>query len=140
MQRARFIGILGGVAFALHLIWENVQAPLYAEHTLSWHNFFICFLGTVGDVGITVAVFVFLLVVKSFYWDTLTRQDYTVLIVLGFFIAVLIEQNALLLQAWSYTEAMPLIPYVRVGLTPVLQMTVLLPLTFFVTQRLYAKS
>jgi len=131
---------LGGVAFALHLIWENVQAPLYAEYTLSWHNFFICFLGTVGDVGITVAVFVFLLVVKSFYWDMLTRQDYTILIVLGFFIAVLIEQNALLLQAWSYTEAMPLIPYVRVGLTPVLQMTVLLPLTFFVTQRLYAKS
>jgi hypothetical protein len=87
-----------------------------------------------------VAVFVFLLVVKSFYWDTLTRQDYTILIVLGFFIAVLIEQNALLLQTWSYTEAMPLIPYVRVGLTPVLQMTVLLPLTFFVTQRLYAKS
>lgn len=47
--------------------------------------------------------------------------------------------NALLLGKWSYAPTMPLVPYLRVGLMPILQMTLLLPLSFYLAGLLNKK-
>lgn len=127
---------LAGVAFLLHLIWENAQMPLYEGFTSFAHNFPRCFIATIGDVFITLLVLGFLSLVKPHNAFTLSKKDYAALTLLGFFTALIVEQHALLLGKWGYNEFMPLIVYFQVGLTPILQMTILLPLSFFITQQI----
>lgn len=133
-MKIKYITILTIVAFLLHIIWENVQSPLYAGFQSFSLHFPMCFIGTVGDVVITLLVLAFLRLLKK---DNLqTAADFMALAIIGFIIAVIIEQHALLIGKWNYAQAMPLVPYFRVGLTPILQMTILLPLSFYLTQLL----
>ena len=62
------------------------------------------------------------------------KKDIFVLAVIGFFFALGIEWRAILFDRWSYTEAMPIIPYFQVGLAPIIQMSILLPLSFYITE------
>lgn len=128
------------IAFLLHVIWENAQGPLFQGYTSFAEHFPICFLGTVGDVAITLFVFVIIALLKNdFNWiASLKKKDIAVLAVVGLFIAVGIEWRALLFGRWAYTDAMPIIPYLKVGLLPIVQMTLLLPLSVFITGKFSA--
>lgn len=79
-----------------------------------------------GDVDITLSVLVFLWLIKK---DVARPADFLGLAIIGFIVAVVIEQHALLTGKWSYALAMPIVPILKVVLAPVLQMT-LLPPTF----------
>ena len=67
---------------------------------------------------------------------------YALMTTVGLTIAVLIQRHALATGRWEYTENMPLLPIVRVGLVPVLQMVVVPPVVCRMTVRLlkYGKS
>ena len=119
------------VALGLHLIWENAQAPLFAGYQSFSQHFPMCFIGTIGDVAITLSVLIFMWLLKKDRPQTVT--DFIALAVLGFIIAVLIEQHALLFNKWDYAIKMPIIPWLKVGLIPIAQMTLLLPLSFYLT-------
>ncbi|MBI2024899.1 MAG: hypothetical protein HYT03_02350 [Candidatus Harrisonbacteria bacterium] len=127
----RYISILAFVAFLLHIIWENAQAPFYAGYQSFLQHLPICSIGVFGDILITLLVLAFLWLLKKNLPST--KTDFFALAIIGFVIAVAIEQNALLLGKWSYAPTMPLIPYLQVGLMPILQMTILLPLSFYIT-------
>jgi hypothetical protein len=133
--------ILSLVAFVLHIIWENAQAPLFAEYSSFGQHLSICFLGTIGDVIFTLSAYFGIgLLKKDFGWiRRLSKNDIFVIAAIGFFFAVGIEWRALLFDRWNYTDAMPIIPYFRVGLAPILQMTLLLPLSFYLTSKLHEK-
>lgn len=135
----RHIGLVAGIAFLLHIMWENAQAPLYQGYESFWQHLPVCSMGAIGDVGITLVFLAVLWLLKPTQRMRLEWRDYMVLAGAGFFTAVLIEQHALLVGKWAYTEAMPLIPYFRVGLTPVVQMTVLLPLTFWIAEIVHVR-
>jgi len=137
MKTAKLITILSLIAFAIHLVWENTQASLFAGFSSFGQHFFICFLGTIGDVIFTVVVyFVIGLLKNDFGWIArLSKTDICVLAMVGFFFALGIEWRALLFERWAYTDSMPIIPYFQVGLTPILQMTLLLPLSFYLTSK-----
>ena len=124
------------ISFALHIVWENLQAPLYAGFASFTGHFPMCFLATVWDVIISVGALLFVNLLKQTSSTKLNKNDFIALAIAGFVIAVVIERNALLAGKWSYNSAMPLMPYFRVGLTPVLQMTLLLPLSFYFAQKL----
>ncbi len=131
-MKIKYIAILTIIAFLLHIVWENAQAPLYAGYQSFSLHFPVCFIGTVGDVVITLLVLAFLRLLKK---DNLqTAADFMALAIIGFIIAVFIEQNALLVGKWNYAPTMPLIPYFQVGLAPILQMTILLPLSFYLAK------
>jgi len=137
-MKIKYIAILTIVSFLLHIVWENAQAPLYAGYQSFSLHFQVCFAGTVGDVVITLLVLAFLRLLKK---DSLqTAADFMALAIIGFIIAVFIEQNALLVGKWSYAPSMPLIPYLHVGLAPILQMTILLPLSFYLARLFNKKS
>lgn len=133
--------LLSVVAFVLNVIWENAQAPLFQGYISFWQHFPICLWGTFGDVAIVLLVYLLISLLKSDYlWVTkLSAKDIAVLVIIGFFAAVAIEYRALLFDRWAYTSAMPIIPYIKVGLTPIVQMIVLLPLTMYVVKKLTAK-
>jgi hypothetical protein len=130
MNKLKYAAVLAVSAFFLHLIWENIQAPLYDGYQSFSQHIPICFIGTLGDVLITLLVFAFLWLLKKDLLDT--RNNFFALAIIGFVIAVAIEQHALLLGKWSYTATMPIIPWLGVGLTPIIQMTILLPLSFYI--------
>jgi hypothetical protein len=52
--------------------------------------------------------------------------------ILGFLIALMVEYKGLYLGRWAYTAAMPITPFFRMGLSPLIQMTLLTPLSLFI--------
>jgi hypothetical protein len=131
------ITFLSLITFILHLIWENVQMPLYFGYTSFGQHFMICFVGTLGDLAFTLFVYLIIgLLKEDFDWiSKINKNDFVVLILVGFLFAVGIEWRALLFDRWKYTTVMPIIPYFKVGLTPILQMIILLPLSIYLTKK-----
>ncbi len=137
MKIGKQIIFLSLVAFVLHIAWENTQAPLFQGYPSFPQHLPVCFIGTMGDVALTLSVYLIVALFKdNFGWLAASnKKDVTALAVIGFFLAVGIEQRALLLGRWGYKDIMPIIPYLKVGLTPVFQMTLLLPLSVYLTKR-----
>jgi len=140
MRTGKQIIYLSLTAFILHVIWENAQAPLFQGYASFSQHFSACLFGTVGDVAITLFVYVLVALLKNdLNWiASLNKKDIAVLAIIGFFIAVGIEWRALLFGRWAYADSMPLIPYLKVGLLPIIQMTLLLPLSVFITGKFSA--
>lgn len=134
----KYLAALTFVAFLLHVVWENAQAPLYAGYQSFSQHFSICFVGAIGDVVITLFVLAFIWLLKKDKPQTIS--DFLALAIVGFIVAVAIEQNALLAGKWSYAPAMPIIPWLNVGLAPIIQMTILLPLSFYIVGLFNKKS
>jgi len=136
MKLFKQILFLSLIAFALHLIWENAQAPLFAGYSSLGQHFPMCLWATIGDVVFTLSVYFGISLLKNdFGWIMrLNGRDIAVIAVIGFFWAIGIEWRALLFGKWNYADAMPIVPYLRVGLAPILQMTLLLPLSFYLTK------
>ena len=91
-----------------------------------------------GDVIITLSVyFIFALFKNDLGWlSALNKKDIILLAIVGFLIAVGIEQRAMLQGRWAYADVMPIIPYLKVGFMPILQMTLLLPFSIYLTKKL----
>ena len=137
MKIPKQILFLSLIAFILHLVWENAQASLFAGYVSLGQHFPMCFWATIGDVVFTLSVYLGIGLLKNdFGWIMrLSGKDITVIMFIGFFWAVGIEWRALLFGRWGYADAMPIIPYFQVGLTPILQMTLILPLSFYLTSK-----
>ena len=115
--------------------WELAQSPLYAgmgsSNRMWWH----CFVASLGDGLLMLLIF-------AAGWTALHRQDwfvrpglrgYAVMLAVGLIISVGVEWIAVhIVGRWAYTERMPLVPGLRVGIVPILQMLVLPPLIFWV--------
>lgn len=129
---ARALLIISAVGLVLNLLWENAQAPLYEGYAGFIQHLSICSVASLGDVAIIIFLYVlFALVFKDMLWFMNLRWKSIVsLMVIGTIIGIGIEKWALITGRWSYTEGMPIISFFNVGLTPVLQMTILPILTF----------
>jgi hypothetical protein len=56
----------------------------------------------------------------------LTRRNFIGFIIIGVVYTVFSERaNVQVFKSWGYNELMPLIPFIRVGLTPILQWIVI---------------
>ncbi|HEX9274391.1 MAG TPA: hypothetical protein VGA01_19510 [Candidatus Binatia bacterium] len=115
-------------------MWELGQAPLYAglenyNSVLLWH----CFVASLGD-----ALMVLLIVATG--WITLRRWEwfeqpgaagYAMMLTAGLMLAVSVEWVAVnILERWAYTEMMPIVPGVGIGIVPIAQMVILPPVIF----------
>ena len=133
--------VLFVVSVFVNFIWEFIQAPLYAGKAslgaMAWH----CFFASMGDgiilwiiYGLGWAAF------GNWLWTTQPGSwQMAFMVSVSLVMAVFIEWSALhWLRRWAYTEQMPRIPVLDVGLTPILQMLILPPLIFLLTQKLSA--
>lgn len=114
-------------AFGLNLVWENLQAPLYAGYKTFWQHLPACIFGAVGDA---ILIFCLYLFTKIILPKATGFLFYALLAILGLLSAVVIEKFALQMNLWQYGD-MPMLPIVNIGLYPVLQMTFLAPLSIF---------
>jgi len=122
------------VAVIVNYLWELAQAPLYAglesyDTRVFWH----CFATSLGDGSMV-------LLIVAAGWITLKRLDwferpgiagYVVMLIAGLLLAVLVEWLGLhVLRRWQYSERMPLLRGLGVGIAPIAQMLCLPPLIF----------
>lgn len=136
MEIFRTCTILIIVSFIAHFVWEYFHFGLYTDYDHWTGRLPVYVLATVGDVLYTLGAFALVAAIKKSYeWiSNATVADYLMLVTLGCLIALLVEYKGLALDRWEYRPEMPLIPLLGVGLSPILQMAILLPVTFFLTQ------
>lgn len=138
----KVITIYSIVAFIFNFIWEVSQVSLYKPHfNGTFDLIFIHLRATIGDVIVFLIIYVLMfLISRDVRW--ILRDDNSSLatvLFLGFIFAISIEKYALLIGRWEYSELMPIIPFIEVGLSPVLQLTILAPLVLLITRKLSAK-
>ena len=129
-------------AFVMNFIWEISQAFLYAPHYVGIADFIVVHLiATVGDVVMLVIIFIITsLFYKRWNWVKERKGDsYIIVALLGFIFAVAIEKYALSAGRWAYNGLMPIVPIINVGVTPVLQLTIIASLLVFLVKRYASK-
>ena len=125
--------VLALVSFVLHLVWERSHIHLYAGYDALKGRLPVFVWASMGDVMYT---FFAISLVGIFKGDILWflyagSFDYVGLAITGLFLAISVEYKAAALKRWEYTSKMPRL--FSLGLTPLIQMTVLLPLSVYIT-------
>ena len=138
-ELARFFVCMAVASFVLHLIWEMSQMAAYKElagrplrETIAR-----CTPAIIGDVVLTFWIYgIGALAAYSIGWGFQPRWNvYLTLGLLGLGHAVWIEQVALASGLWSYTDKMPRIPRLDVGVWPLLQLALLTPFVVWLSRR-----
>jgi hypothetical protein len=129
--------ILGyfAVSFVFHAIWEKSQMGLYAMEMSEWDCWVVCLRATAtGDMAFMATIYLALAAVhRDWGWimrSTAYRHPATwvITVIVGSLLAVSCELWAVhVVHRWAYAPSMPLLPFLQVGLTPVLQM-ILIPI------------
>ena len=123
----------------LHGIWEYVQCGIFytMEGQSSFEHTQLMISATTGDVGIALTLFIILAVANSNWnwfleqWD---RKDKVIMILYALFVSFFFEVHALYHNRWGYSTEMPLFPGTNIGLLPVVQLLILLPLGFMISK------
>ena len=133
-----------GSSFILHLVWESAQMPLFETGDLSaWEVFRMCLFATAtGDmVFMAILYAVAALAVRDWKWlqnEASYKHPATWVLpsIFGVLLAISFELWAIhAVERWEY-DGMPLVPFLHVGLTPVLQMA-LIPFAVTWLSRMY---
>lgn len=113
----------------LNLLWEIAHMPLYTLWDTGSRSdiLFAAFHCTGGDVLIALSsVMLALLLVGHPQWPTqATRSVFYVALTIGFLYTMFSEWlNIEIRQSWAYGDLMPVIPLIKMGLSPALQWVV----------------
>jgi hypothetical protein len=135
---------LAGLTFITQWLWEMFQMPAYAEMAnQSWATSAReCTLAASGDVFIVAFVYALLaLKNRNWRWGLMpARIDYALAALVCAGMAVIMERLAVVQGRWSYTDAMPRLPYTEIGLLPFLQLSVLVPLALAISHQWWKHS
>lgn len=137
----RYVVAVAGVAYLLNFAWEVSQGFLYEGYKYDVKHISFCALASVADVFMVfLLLFGFGLIYGNVYWTRhLSTYRIAALMVAGGLGAIVAETLHTGRGSWSYADAMPLLPWVETGLTPVLQFTIL-PLVIFWACRRFVKA
>ncbi len=129
-----------GLSFIVNFIWENAHAHLYTHVSPVLRIVPYYLTATFADVLILCSIYYAIsLVHNRFNWlRQITLADIFLTMLSGLFIATFIEKTALAADCWHYTNAMPIVPVLHVGLSPLLQLMIVPILVFYCTKKLAA--
>lgn len=121
------------VAVLINYPWERMQSQLYVGTDGSSISSWLCSLASLGD-GLLV------LLIYAVGQVALRRRDwfeqpgvlgYAFMLAAGLVISLLVEWTIVsMAKWWTYTEQMPIVPGLGIGIVPLAQMLVLPPLVF----------
>lgn len=125
--------------FLVHYPWEFLQVPLFSglAQAPHWEAVKFCSLAALGDAGLTVLAYWLAATTDGRRWILeLPRRAVTVYLAAGLLATVFLEWlNGDVLGRWEYAEAMPTLPLVGTGLSPVVQWMLLPLVVLFVVRR-----
>ena len=128
--------------FVSNLAWELLHIPLYNIGGSNQNHVFLCALASVADaIMVVVLFFIITLFHKDYKWFTkLTFFKIIAVLTIGAFGAALSEKWHLYMGNWKYSALMPIIPLIKVGLSPVLQFTLLPIVIYYISGRIVFKN
>lgn len=131
----KFIFIMITLSFLLNFAWELFQIPLYKNPVYDFNHIEFCALASLADVLMVLLLyFGIALMFKNPFWiEPLKLQKISIVVLIGGVGAVLSEMWHLSLGSWAYDNSMPIIPFVSVGIAPVLQFMILPLLIYFMS-------
>jgi hypothetical protein len=121
----------------LYFAWEMLQAPFFTGMPAHWlAATAICALATLGDgVLVTLVATAGAVLYRDARWfvpPSVSR--FGVVVAVGVVLQIAVEWVMVHgFDRWGYTPSQPVLPVVRIGILPVLQPIVLLPLVFWLT-------
>ena len=127
-----------------HFVWEAAQLPLYTLWRAGTRHEIVTALihCTGGDILITtVTLAIACALAQQLRWRAFGRRMIFTAIVLGVAYTILSEWlNVEIRRSWSYTAAMPVVPFIGTGLTPLLQWLIVTTLALTVTGYRYRRA
>lgn len=136
-RRRRLILMLRLLALTLpaYFAWEMLQAPAFTGMPEDWlEATAVCGMATLGDGVIVLGLFgLGWLVYRDFRWFVPPRAGrFTAIVMAGVGVQVIMEWIMVYgLGRWGYAEGHPILSVLGVGLLPILQAIVLLPVIFW---------
>lgn len=128
-----FLAALIFSAFALNWLWEMLQMSAFIEmEGRSWAETALpCARAAVGDVAMTLCIYgLGALAARNWHWGLEGRWNvYLTGALLGGVFAAAYEWYSLASDRWSYNERMSIVPVLNVGLWPLLQLMLLVPVS-----------
>ena len=129
-------------ALLLNFPWEFLQVPLFEQmpYAAHWEAIKTCSRATLGDAAIMLAAYWVVAAARG-HRSWIARPDTTGVVLfatIGLLATAIIERLALAglwIDSWSYSAAMPVVPGIGVGLSPLLQWVVLPPLVVWFVKR-----
>jgi hypothetical protein len=110
-------------------MWEWMQSPFFKDFSDNLNEIvFFRIHCTLGDVLILYEIAVLLSLIRlNWKWLLSPRRiDYILVTVLGVAYTIFSEyRNVHIRGSWSYSDIMPLVPLLKVGLVPLLQWIIL---------------
>jgi hypothetical protein len=138
----KLISIFAAVELVLHGIWEYTACGIF--YTMEGQGFIehqlLMIQATIGDVFIALGLFFILAFVNqrsNWFLGDWERKDYIISLLYSVLVAFYFEAHALHLGRWGYQENMPLVYGTSIALVPVIQLSLLLPLGFVLTKKIY---
>ncbi|GEM_PF-1852161 len=123
--------IVAVTSLVLHGIWEYVACGIFYAYGEIENMNRLMVEATIGDVGIALLIFNLLLLLRKDLKYKLTIKDYLIVVLYGIIGAYYFETRALSIDRWVYNSGMTIIPVLNVGLIPVLQLVILIPISLF---------
>ena len=122
-------------SFLLNFAWEMLQMTLFLNMSPSWQSTLFCTFASVADVIMVLLLyFGFATIYKQPFWiKNINIQRSLMLILIGGIGAVLAELRHLSQGNWAYAPSMPIVPFVNVGLSPVLQFMFIPALSYYLS-------
>jgi hypothetical protein len=127
-------------AFLLNFPWEFLQVPFFKDLPTAphWEATQRCVWATLGDTGVAlIAYWVTALLGRSRGWIFAPRPSSLVTFILAdvAISSVIEELSTHRLSRWTYSDWMPIVPFMHIGLLPLLQAAVLTPLILWFVHR-----
>lgn len=137
-RKLKFYLIIFLVGFAVNFIWEINQMPYFVGKPGSIYaeGIFYCGLASIID-GLTV-ILIYFLANKILKLNSL--KSYLQIAIFAAFCSIIFENIAFYFNLWSYKENMPRVPLVGIGILPFVQLITLVPLSIFLTQKIFGES
>jgi hypothetical protein len=126
-------------SFLLNFSWEVLATPFYLDQTVKidtiiWNRLHC----TGGDVMIALGCFWLVSLVFRTRASplSLTKKRLLLFMALGVIYTVFSEMaNVRLIESWGYSSLMPVIPYIRVGVVPLIQWIIVPPILILIVKR-----
>lgn len=133
-----------GLAAIGHFLWEAAQLPLYTLWSIGTppEIAFALFHCTVGNILITTAAIAAAAALARYWrWPAFGwRMAFSAIVLGAGYTAYSEWLNVEARRSWSYTAAMPVLPWLGTGLAPLLQWLVVPGLAFAIAARRYRRQ
>ena len=123
--------------FLLSILWENLHFSLYSNYA-EWMEQIYFLLCAFGDALLIFMVYFLVAVIfRNTGWlNHFTTAEITTTLIISAVVSVLAEKIALFMNWWQYSDQMPLVPILDIGLSPFLAIVLLPILTFLITKKI----